>query len=141
MYMQYLVYVREETETVEGDVPSPERVVYPVQSRMQLFRIVSVERDAAEREVRVTARHIFYDLLGNVVKNEYAPEGAAANAVVGQLFERALNPHDFDVHCQSTKAVTGEYTRTTAWLRRRERGWCGITLTSGFCRTRRGRRA
>lgn len=111
MYMQYLVYVREETETVEGDVPSPERVVYPVQSRMQLFRIVSVERDAAEREVRVTARHIFYDLLGNVVKNEYAPEGTAANAVVGQLFERALNPHDFDVHCQSTKAVTGEYTR------------------------------
>ncbi len=111
MYMQYLVYVREETETVEGDVPSPERVVYPVQSRMQLFRIVSVERDAAEREVRVTARHIFYDLLGNVVKNEYAPEGVAANTVVGQLFERALNPHDFDVHCQSTKAVTGEYTR------------------------------
>ena len=111
MYMQYLVYVREETETVEGDVPSPERVVYPVQSRMQLFRVVSVERDAAEREVRVTARHIFYDLLGNVVKNEYAPEGAAANTVVGQLFERALNPHDFDVHCQSTKAVTGEYTR------------------------------
>ena len=111
MYMQYLVYVREETETVEGDVPSPERVVYPVQSRMQLFRVVSVERDAAEREVRVTARHIFYDLLGNVVKNEYAPEGVAANTVVGQLFERALNPHDFDVHCQSTKAVTGEYTR------------------------------
>lgn len=111
MSMQYLVYVRDEVETIEGDVPSPERVVYPVQSRMQLFRIVSVERDAAEREVRVTARHIFYDLLGNVVKNEYAPEGAAANAVVGQLFERALNPHDFDVHCQSTKAVTGEYTR------------------------------
>ncbi len=111
MYSTYLQFVREETETIQGDVPSPERVVYPVQSRMQLFRVVSVERDAAEREVRVTARHIFYDLLGNVVKNEYAPEGAAANAVVGQLFERALNPHDFDVHCQSTKAVTGEYTR------------------------------
>ena len=54
MSMQYLVYVRDETETIEGDAPSPERVVYPVQSRMQLFRIVSVERDAAEREVRVT---------------------------------------------------------------------------------------
>ena len=43
MSMQYLVYVRDETETIEGDAPSPERVVYPVQSRMQLFRIVSVE--------------------------------------------------------------------------------------------------
>ena len=69
MSMQYLVYVRDETETIEGDAPGPERVVYPVQSRMQLFRIFKVERDAAEREVRVEARHIFYDLLDNMVKS------------------------------------------------------------------------
>ena len=111
MSMQYLVYVRDETETIEGDAPGPERVVYPVQSRMQLFRIFKVERDAAEREVRVEARHIFYDLLGNVVKNEYAPEGEAADAVVEELFERALNAHDFSVHCQTARSVTGEYTR------------------------------
>ena len=111
MSMQYLVYVRDETETIEGDAPGPERVVYPVQSRMQLFRIFKVERDAAEREVRVTARHIFYDLLGNVIKNEYAPEGEAADVVVEELFERALNPHDFSVHCQTARSVTGEYTR------------------------------
>ena len=111
MSMQYLVYVRDETETVSGDGPSPERVIYPVQSRGQLFRIVSVERDAAEHEVRVTARHIFYDLLGNLVKNDYAPEGVAANTVVNQIFDRALNAHEFDVHCQVTDAVTGEYTR------------------------------
>ncbi len=111
MSMQYLVYVRDETETIAGDAPSPERVVYPVQSRMQLFRIYKVERDAAEREVRVEARHIFYDLLGNVVKNEYAPEGVAADAVVAGLFERALNPHGFTVHSQLGGTVTGEYTR------------------------------
>ena len=111
MSMQYLVHVRDETETIAGDAPSPERVVYPVQSRMQLFRIFKVERDAAEREVRVEARHIFYDLLGNVVKNEYAPEGAAADAVVAGLFERALNPHGFTVHSQLGGTVTGEYTR------------------------------
>lgn len=111
MSMQYLVYVRDETETIAGDAPSPERVVYPVQSRMQLFRICKVERDAAEREVRVEARHIFYDLLGNVVKNEYAPEGAAADVVVAGLFERALNPHGFTVHSQLGGTVTGEYTR------------------------------
>lgn len=111
MSMQYLVYVRDETETIEGDAPGPERVVYPVQSRMQLFRIFKVERDAAEREVRVEARHIFYDLLGNVVKNEYAPEGEAADVVVEELFARALNPHDFSVHCQTARSVTGEYTR------------------------------
>ena len=111
MSMQYLVYVRDETETIEGDAPGPERVVYPVQSRMQLFRVFKVERDAAEREVRLEARHIFYDLLGNVVKNEYAPEGEAADAVVEELFERALNAHDFSVHCQTARNVTGEYTR------------------------------
>ena len=83
MCMQYLVYVRDETETIEGDAPSPERVVYPVQSRMQLFRIVSTW-SGTRRSARCawTARHIFYDLLGNVVKNEYAPEGEAADAVV-----------------------------------------------------------
>ena len=111
MSMQYLVHVRDETETIAGDAPSPERVVYPVQSRMQLFRIFKVERDAAEREVRVEARHIFYDLLGDPTKNEYAPEGVAAGTVVEQLFDRALNPHGFDVHCQLTGTVTGEYTR------------------------------
>ena len=111
MSMQYLVHVRDETETIAGDAPSPERVVYPVQSRMQLFRIYKVERDAAEREVRVEARHIFYDLLGDPTKNEYAPEGVAAGTVVEQLFDRALNPHGFDVHCQLTGTVTGEYTR------------------------------
>ena len=111
MSMQYLVHVRDETETIAGDAPSPERVVYPVQSRMQLFRIYKVERDAAEREVRVEARHIFYDLLGNVVKNEYAPEGVAADAAVEELFARALNPHGFAVHSQLAGTVTGEYTR------------------------------
>ncbi len=111
MSMEYLTWVRDETETIQGDAPAPERVIYPAQSRAQLFRIVSVERDAAEREVRVTARHIFYDLLGNVVKDEYKPEGVAANTVVGQLFGRALNPHGMDVHCQAVGSVTGDYTR------------------------------
>lgn len=111
MSMQYLVWVRDEVETIEGDAPSPQRVVYPVQSRMQLFRIFKVERDAAEREVRVEARHIFYDLLGDPTDSEYAPEGVAAGTVVEQLFDRALDPHGFDVHCQLTGSVTGDYTR------------------------------
>ena len=111
MSMEYLTWVRDETETIQGDAPAPERVIYPAQSRAQLFRIVSVERDAAEREVRVTARHIFYDLLGNVVRDEYRPEGVAANTVVGQLFGRALNPHGMDVYSQAVGSVTGDYTR------------------------------
>ncbi len=38
MSMQYLVYVRDETETIQGDTPSEDRVIYPVQSRGQLWR-------------------------------------------------------------------------------------------------------
>ena len=111
MSMEYLVWVRDEAETIAGDAPSPQRVVYPAQSRMQLFRIASVERDAAAREVRVTAQHIFYDLLGNIVGSEYAPENVAASAVVEQLFARALNAHAFDVHCPAQTNVSGDYTR------------------------------
>ena len=69
MHTGYLTYVRDE---VEG-APGAGHVVYPVQSRAQLFRIISVERDAAAREVRASARHIFYDLLANPVKGTYAP--------------------------------------------------------------------
>ena len=109
MHTDYLTYVRDEVETITGDLPGG--VIYPVQARGQLFRVVSVERDAAEREVRVTARHIFYDLLGNIVKNEYAPESIVAGTAVAQVFERALNPHGFTAHCTMTEPVTGEYTR------------------------------
>ena len=109
MHTDYLTYVRDEVETITGDLPGG--VIYPVQARGQLFRVVSVERDAAEREVRITARHIFYDLLGNIVKNEYAPESIVAGTAVAQVFERALNPHGFTPHCTMVEPVTGDYTR------------------------------
>ena len=67
--------------------------------------------DAAAREVRVTAQHIFYDLLGNIVSGEYAPENVAASTVVEQIFARALNAHGFDVHCSAQTNVSGDYTR------------------------------
>ena len=109
MSMQYLVYVRDETETIEGDVPSPERVIYPLQSRWQLFRIYKMERDATEHEVRVEARHITYDLLGNVVVSDYAPENVAANTVVEYLLSHLSNEHNFTVHCQ----VSGQIGRAS----------------------------
>lgn len=110
MSMQYLVYVRDETETIEGDAPSQERVIYPVQSRGQLFRICKIERDAAESEVRVEARHISYDLIGNVLIGEYAPENVAAGTVVEYVLAHLSNAHGFTVHCQAAGTVTGQYT-------------------------------
>ena len=91
MSMEYLVYVRDETETIAGDAPSPERVVYPVQSRMQLFRIFKVERDAAEREVRVDGAAHLLRPAGQRRRQRVRARGRGGGAVVEQLFARALN--------------------------------------------------
>lgn len=108
MHGDYLEYVGEETDVIEGDAPG--QVIQPRQTREQLFRITAVERDDAARLVHVTAQHIFYDLTGNLVGDIYAPENVPASAVVPELFARALNEHDFRVYCTETGNVSGEYT-------------------------------
>lgn len=108
MHSDYLTYVEDITETIAGDAPGA--VVQPRQTREQLFRIISVERDDAMATVSVTAQHIFYDLSGNIVKGTYAPEGIAAAEVCAQLMAKALNPHDFNLYCTATGSVAGEYT-------------------------------
>lgn len=107
MHSSYLQYVKDLTETVVGDAPGT--VIQPRQTREQLFRIVSVERDDDAGMVTVTAQHIFYDLAGNIVKNEYSPEDADAAEVCAQLMARALNPHSFRLYCAAEGKVSGEY--------------------------------
>ena len=111
MHGDYLEYMGEETDVIEGDAPG--EVIQPRQTREQLFRITAVERDDAARQVQVTARHIFYDLAGNLVGDVYKAEDTPANTVVQELFARALNGHDFRVYCTESGAVSGEYTLKT----------------------------
>lgn len=108
MHGDYLEYVGEETDVIEGDAPG--EVIQPRQTREQLFRIAAVERDDAARLVHVTAQHIFYDLTGNPVGDIYEAKNVPANTAVQELFARALNEHDFRVYCTESAPVSGEYT-------------------------------
>ena len=112
MYAQYLTYVRDYTETITSVQPVTTGEGVLVQpAREQLFRIHCVEPDTERGIVTAEAMHIFYDLRGNIVNGKYAPEAVAGNTVAGELFAKALNPHDFELYAASGLGkVTGEYT-------------------------------
>ena len=108
----YLVKSREETETVPA---SGKEVVTDcvelAQTRAQLFRICSVERDDQAQLVTVTAKHIFYDLAANTVKSSYSPENRPVKEVCEALLSNALNDHNFAIYCTAEGNITGDYSR------------------------------
>lgn len=108
MSSSYLKYVGEETETVVNDKPG--NVVEPRQTRDQLFRIVSVEKDDANRCVHVTAQHVFYDLVRRLIKGEYAPEGVTAASAAAAIFGKTYSAHEFSVYSDNFEKISGEYT-------------------------------
>lgn len=85
-------------ETI-GDDPNAIEEVAPAWSvREQLFRIYSVESSdmsGANRGVTVSARHIFYDLIGNLTV--YEPEGSEScqNALQG-ILNGCVSEHEFE---------------------------------------------
>ena len=109
MHSDYLTYVGEETQKVTGN-DTPGGVVEPRQTREQLFRIISVQRDDANRCVYVTARHVFYDLVGHLIKGKYEPKKVAANTAAAHVFANTYKNHDFDLYSDNTAKITGEYT-------------------------------
>ena len=89
MSTKYLELVETKTETISGGRPENQRVIQLTQSRRQLFRVYSTEQDSDAGVVTVKARHVFYDLAGNMLNEEYSPEkisgAAAAQEVLAQL--------------------------------------------------------
>lgn len=108
MYSGNLNFVRNETEVIQGDKPST--VIKPQQYREQLFRIYKVEKDSKTGCLSVEARHITYDLVGNVIVGDYVFENKAANVVVQEILARCVNTHDFNIVCTSTTPISGDYT-------------------------------
>ena len=87
MHSAYLVYVRTEDspEAAEGTVKEPKPL------RDQLFRIAKIEPELDS--VTVYARHIFYDLMDNLV-GPYKVEGATGEAAAaGALHIRLGGTH------------------------------------------------
>lgn len=105
-----LTYVREQQEVISQANVIGQRVVELRQSREQLFRIYSVEKDTDAATVTAKAMHIFYDLRGNIIDGEYAPEDAEAAAVVAEIGAKLLNDNPFTIHAERISGkITADY--------------------------------
>ena len=106
MAAENLEFVR--TETAANGTAGG--VIRPRQTREQLFRIYSIDRDSKLRTITARARHITYDLCGAVVVGEYSPDNVPASAVCAELMSRA--DHDisaFNVYCAVDAPISGKY--------------------------------
>ena len=100
MASQYLTYVSTEPSTTPAISGG---VVEPKQLREQPFRIYRVVPELDR--ISVYARHVFYDLMDNMIR-EYKPTSAAVGAAVVQgVSANCLSPHDFTFYSDLTSTA------------------------------------
>ena len=111
MSTKYLDLVETKTEKISDGRPESQRVIQLTQSRRQLFRIYSTEQDSDAGVVTVKARHVFYDLVGDMLNGEYIPENVPGAEAVRQVFAQLKHGGDFSVYTDGLTegSVTGEY--------------------------------
>ncbi len=100
MASQYLTFQRTETQTVQTNVGFRNQVIESRQLRDQPFRIYRVVPELDK--VTVYARHIFYDLLDNMLKNLKPSPSAVGASVVQSISEACLSNHDFTFYSDLT---------------------------------------
>ena len=103
MSSQYLTYVRTETETTQIDAGFRNETIEARQLRDQPFRIYRVVPELTK--VTVYARHIFYDLLDNMVKSLKPSPSAVGASVVQSLSSACLSEHGFTFYSDLTSAA------------------------------------
>ena len=103
MASQYLTFQRTETQTVQTNVGFRNQVIEARQLRDQPFRIYRVVPELDK--VTVYARHIFYDLLDNMVKSLKPSPSAVGASVVQSLSEACLSNHDFSFYSDLTSTA------------------------------------
>ena len=103
MASQYLTFQRTETQTVQTNVGFHNQVIETRQLRDQPFRIYRVVPELDK--VTVYARHIFYDLLDNMVKSLKPSPSAAGASVVQSLSGACLSSHDFSFYSDLTSTA------------------------------------
>lgn len=96
MSSQYLAYVRTETSaaTATGSV------IQPRQLREQPFRIYRVVPELTQ--ITVYARHVFYDLMDNMIKKYEPATNAVGATVVAGISKNCLSEHDFTFYSDLT---------------------------------------
>ena len=103
MASQYLTFQRTETQTVQTNVGFCNQVIEARQLRDQPFRIYRVVPELDK--VTVYARHIFYDLLDNMVKSLKPSPSAVGASVVQSLAGACLSNHDFSFYSDLTSTA------------------------------------
>ena len=103
MASQYLTFQRTETQTVQTNVGFHNQVIEARQLRDQPFRIYRVVPELDK--VTVYARHIFYDLLDNMVKSLKPSPSAVGASVVQSLSGACLSSHDFSFYSDLTSTA------------------------------------
>ena len=103
MASQYLTFQRTETQTVQTNVGFYNQVIEARQLRDQPFRIYRVVPELDK--VTVYARHIFYDLLDNMVKSLKPSPSAVGASVVQSLSGACLSAHDFSFYSDLTSTA------------------------------------
>ena len=110
MSANYLTFVKSVTDTVTSAKPVTRNAVKVQPAREQLFRVYSVENDTATGLQTAMAMHIFYDLRGNPVNEDYKPNNAAAATAAQRVFSKAMIANDFELNLGAISGkVTGEY--------------------------------
>ena len=103
MASQYLTFQRTETQTVQTNVGFRNQVIEVRQLRDQPFRIYRVVPELDK--VTVYARHIFYDLLDNMIKSLKPSPSAVGASVVQSLSGACLSSHDFSFYSDLTSTA------------------------------------
>lgn len=103
MASQYLTFQRTETQTVQTNVGFHNQVIEARQLRDQPFRIYRVVPELDK--VTVYARHIFYDLLDNMIKSLKPSSSAVGASVVQSLSGACLSSHDFSFYSDLTSTA------------------------------------
>ena len=103
MASQYLTFQRTETQTVQTNVGFRNQVIEARQLRDQPFRIYRVVPELDK--VTVYARHVFYDLLDNMIKSLKPSLSAVGASVVQSLSGACLSSHDFSFYSDLTSTA------------------------------------
>ena len=103
MASQYLTFQRTETQVVQTNVGFHNQVIEARQLRDQPFRIYRVVPELDK--VTVYARHIFYDLLDNMIQSLKPSPSAVGASVVQSLSGACLSAHDFSFYSDLTSTA------------------------------------
>ena len=105
-YVQMSKITYSKTESLE------EQTIQARKTREQLFRIYRIEKDTDNLSVKAWARHVYYDLLGNVLVNCVANADAVGDALIEMTLNCTQTDHGFVFGTNdTTTTITADWSR------------------------------